>query len=251
MPGQSITAQVFERYGRHLNHIHLTALLSGLAKTAPYSSPSTSSGESQAFLSLFEEALTLVSAAQLTQLGPREVSTVVWAAAKAGIPLLRSRGSGAMSPPSSSSSSSSSWLPRLMSRASQLSKRLNPQDMSMLLWALATLSESSSEPVSSPHFTTQATKARDAAPYPEPNLPSFPSPSGRGNSLHLPPGFLDRMLGASAARMDQFGAQALSNTLWALAKLGCRPEDAWLDLAMMRMEVICVGGVQGRDTGNE
>ena len=66
----------------------------------------------------------------LPRLGPREISTVIWAAAKAGA-----------RPPAPSAPPSACWLPPLLARASQLQPRLNPQDISMLLWALATLSE--------------------------------------------------------------------------------------------------------------
>ena len=55
------------------------------------------------------------------RLGPREVSTIVWAAAKAGVP-----------PPTSpqrttSASPAAAWLPALLARAARLQHRLNPQ----------------------------------------------------------------------------------------------------------------------------
>lgn len=46
--------------------------------------------------------------------------------------------------------------------------------------------------------------------------------------------FLPAALLECQDRMQDFGAQALSNTLWALARLGCRPHSAWLDAAVGR-----------------
>ena len=60
-------SQVFERYGQQLNHIHLTALISGLAKMAPL--PSPSSTETREFLGLIGRALDLVAGVHVSRLG--------------------------------------------------------------------------------------------------------------------------------------------------------------------------------------
>ena len=45
-------------------------------------------------------------------------------------------------------------------------------------------------------------------------------------------------MAVAEVQMSSFGAQALSNVLWALAKLGRRPADTWLSTALARMEAI-------------
>ena len=157
----------------------------------------------------------------------------------------------------------SSWLRHLLSRALHLSRRFNPQDLSMLLWAIATLSEAAGSGGSSA-FTRQHQHHNQTAPaslvlgrggaraatqrsaphelFPStdhtlpPLSPPLLSSAGRHPAQQLPPGFLRAMLDSAESRMEEFGAQALSNTLWALAKLRCRPDDGWLDRATLRME---------------
>lgn len=90
----------------------------------------------------------------------------------------------------------------------------------MLLWALATLSE------------TQSVSGQ------QPGMAPGQAGKRQQQALRLPSGLLETAMAVAEVQMSTFGAQALSNALWALAKLGRRPADTWLSTALARMEVI-------------
>ncbi len=172
------------------------------------------------------------------RLGPREMSTVMWAAAKSGIGRCGLGGVPACLQP---------LLTRMASPRSI--QGFNAQDISMTLWAIATLmTEGSGDAFQLPaglmamggdashHHLSQALPRRDpVSSVAKSSSPSLASSRLSGLGALLPPRLLPNLVGASLRQLPFFGSQALSNTLWALARLRVRPGEEWLSAAMRRM----------------
>ncbi|GAX76402.1 hypothetical protein CEUSTIGMA_g3847.t1 [Chlamydomonas eustigma] len=252
----------FMQHHPQLNHIHMTALISNLAKTAP--NASTSKDERREYSQLMQDALLLAATYHAALLGPREGSTLIWAAAKAGLTLPAPKPQKL----SLGVSASSGWLRPLLQKINVLAPRMKPQDISMALWALATLSEVNSQnPVynrvrtistdwqretigldpslsvksisnlkSSSSYALKQQQALISQPF-QPHQ-SISNAAARSSSSLIPTSLVPSLLQRAANNMSHFSAQALSNTLWSLAKLGVRPADTWLNMALKRMEVV-------------
>lgn len=133
------------------------------------------------------------------------------------------------------------WVSALLAQAQQQLRRFNPQDISMLLWAVAELSTLPSAGASAQlqhqqasarsQGATGASKGAAGKSRP-PSDASESDPPLDGTLVNLPPGFLPAVLEASQATLHQAGPQALSNTLWALATLRSPPPPQWLSAFM-------------------
>jgi len=108
----------------------------------------------------------------------------------------------------------------------------------MLLWALAELSTLSQSSTSSGHAQGSSSHASRQSQVIAVGMGTAPGTAGSSkkqpSSLQLPPGFLEAVLEASKLTLPSAGPQALSNTLWALAKLRSPPPADWLDLYLAR-----------------
>eukprot|EP00955_Chlamydomonas_euryale_P107714 365796-Chlamydomonas_euryale.AAC.12 len=99
----------------------------------------------------------------------------------------------------------------------------------MALWAVATIVSDAP--------AVQHTAVANAVP-PRPG----PRGGGGGGRVRVPQGLLPALCARAEETMPLFGSQALSNALWALARLGVRPSDVWLQ----------VGGADvGQELGGE
>lgn len=190
-----------------LNHIHMSSLLSGIAKTAPRASRMRAQHKDtrgqqghnlEVHASFYRMMKHTVKPSIVSQMGPRELATSIWSAAK----VLGESSPSFASP--SSLPSPTSWLEPLLGRMLQVIPRFNPQDISMCLWSLATLTQAS------------ITGERE------------------GNTSKV----IDALIRASCDKMDAFGAQSISNTLWALSKLGKKPPGAWMRTAESRLVAV-------------
>ncbi|KAG2489773.1 hypothetical protein HYH03_011724 [Edaphochlamys debaryana] len=115
---------------------------------------------------------------------------------------------------------SASWPPPPPAQAAavsfanqaQAAPRFSPQDLSMALWATATLDG----------LRSGAGGGGGGA---------GPSGAPRGGALPVPRGLLAGAMAAAGPQLHLFSPQAMSNTLWALARLRYRPPPAWLHAA--------------------
>ena len=187
-----------------INHIHTSSLLSGLAKTFPRVSrmrgqlskdkrrSNAVDGHAEAQAAFIRVLRHAAKPSVVSQMGPRELATSIWAAAKV------LGGESAQQAPSSSTNASS-WLEPLLNQALRVIPRFNPQDISMCLWSLATLAQA-----------------------------SIQLGKGGGVDPNLSSRVIESLVQSSWDNMTHFGAQSISNTLWALSKLGKKPSDGWM-----------------------
>lgn len=134
----------------------------------------------------------------VSRMGPRELSTTIWAAAKV-------LGTSPLATPTS-------WLEPLLGQMVLIIPRFKPQDCSMCLWSLATL--------------TQAWGVHGE------------SLRGERDARALTARVIDALIQSSGANMDSFGAQSISNTLWALSKLGRKPSELWMRAGENRLVAV-------------
>jgi hypothetical protein len=127
---------------------------------------------------------------------PREISTVLWSAAKAGL----------------EPSACSTWLLPLLQQATQQLPAFNPQDLSMVLWAVATLSEAGYKSKGGPSSTNGTSNSKSASTsYSSPShvAPTSEGPlrTTGGQPLRLPPSFLSGLEREAELKMAAFGSQ--------------------------------------------
>lgn len=91
----------------------------------------------------------------------------------------------------------------------------------MTLWALATFSDA--EDTTGGGAATAAGGGGSGSG--DGSRSSVPGP---GEPLRAPPELLPALCARAGGAMALFGPQALSNMLWALARLGVRPSNEWL-----------------------
>ncbi len=136
-----------------------------------------------------------------------------------------------------------SWWEALFGRCAAVLPSLNGQDTSMLLWAVVAL-QAHQESQQQQHLQQQQQQQQQqgragwvegsgdqvggasASRPPPPHAP----PRGRPRPAPLPPpGFVRALLDVTQPWLPRFGPQALSGTVWALARLRVLPSRAWLD----------------------
>ncbi|MEW5312998.1 MAG: hypothetical protein WDW38_004594 [Sanguina aurantia] len=182
----------------------------------------------------------------------REVANLIWAMAKIGWdPLLtpaelHSPTTSSTSQPllthfslcssSSSSSSSSSAAAHGLRRLSHSGAlwKLNPQELSNILYALATAplptthtpTPSFPQPqtralLSERSSTTALSRKHDSSRHDDDNPPRHSSLQQRAGQVHA-------LASALQAGFPQCGPQALSNAIWALSRLSYQPSQDWM-----------------------
>ncbi|GBF98380.1 hypothetical protein Rsub_10775 [Raphidocelis subcapitata] len=239
--------------GGRLNHIHACALLARTARITAYHSLPPQ--ELEAFHAFFCSALDL-SFGCLPGCGPREVATVLWAVARLGL------------------HPGTPWLSAYLSAArdgGQLAAAA-PRDAANVLWALArfghaprgeALAQLAAAAVGGGQQARQQqdgqqqegqqrqdgekqqqrqggdrTVAGGAQQQQQQQQQQQRRPCAQALSnsiwalatlrLAPPRGWLAEWLAAAGGVLRDFTPQGLANSLWALARLGVAPDDAWL-----------------------
>eukprot|EP00798_Chlamydomonas_sp_ICE-L_P003991 gene3991-14071_t len=194
--------------------------------------------------------------------GPREVSSILWAVAKAGVPLhgpsKKVPSPPARGPPVSgrrrvedslhASSSAAAVGPRvplecvemLSRRALQQLPQFNGQDVSMTLWAIANIVDDAQLQRQLQYNVLQ--QPGGAWTGEQEGGETLESVSGLARPkipLQLK-ALVQAIVASSKERLGELGAQSLSNSIWALARLGIRPDDEWLAAAVERSSALMV-----------
>jgi hypothetical protein len=186
-----------------LDHIHVAAAFTQLARITRSSSSSSSS-----FSASTLQQLQQLAATQLPAMQSRHVSNILWAAAALNL-----------NPPEP-------WTLRFMDRAQQLFQQgTAPQGFANILWALANLRVNPNEAWMRAFF---AASQRQLANFQAQELSSTLWALG-SLGMQPPAAWMTAFVAASTAKMATCSAQALSNMLWAAAKLGLGMPEPWLE----------------------
>jgi hypothetical protein len=186
-----------------LDHIHVAAAFTQLARIKRNSSSSSST-----FSTATLQQLQQLAAAQLPAMQSRHVSSILWASAALNL-----------NPPKR-------WTLGFMDRAQQLFQQgTAPQGFANILWALANLRVSPTEAWMRAFF---AASQQQLANFQAQELSSTLWALG-SLGMQPPAAWLAAFVTASTAKMATCSAQALSNMLWAVAKLGLVLPEPWLE----------------------
>jgi hypothetical protein len=191
-----------------LDHIHVAAAFTQLARISRSSSSSNSSSSSSSFSTSTLQQLQQLAAEQLPAMQSRHVSSILWATAALNL-----------NPPEP-------WTLGFMDRAQQLFQQgTAPQGFANILWALANLRVNPSQAWMGAFFTASQ---QQLGSFQAQELSSMLWAMA-SLGVQPPAVWLTSFVTAATAKMATCSAQALSNMLWAVAKLGSVMPEPWMD----------------------